>query len=57
MGVPTAIDLRRIAAGVFEPEAVLAADIDTVVGAGHAVEPGGVDQDVEFGFDPQWRLG
>ena len=36
--------------GVFEAEAVLAADIDTVVGPSHAVEARGVDKDVEFVF-------
>jgi hypothetical protein len=39
--------------GVFEPEAVLAADIDTVVGTGNAVEARGVDQDLEFVFPPR----
>ena len=35
---------------VLQPHAIRATDIDAVEGAGHAVEAGGVDQDVEFVF-------
>ena len=44
------IGARGFSPSVFEPAAVLAADIDPVKGPSYAVEASGVDQDVEFVF-------
>ena len=48
------IGARAFGPCVLQPQAIAAVDIDAIEGAGHAIEAGGVDQDVKFVFLLGW---